>query len=102
MLLPRLKQSRDSAPGAEHSRAVEPDHKSCARQADIEGRGSEVAVADPPLSSVRFFHQCSKNGDVIFPPMRLPDCVETNHRRSGALTEPAREGSFAAARATQD
>ena len=73
MLVAGLKNSRDCAPGAEEFWAVEPDHKSCARQADIEGYLREVAVADPRLTGVRFLHQGAESGDVVFSPLRLPD-----------------------------
>src|ERR1700689_607909 len=102
MLLARMKHPRDRMPGAKQFRAVEPDHKSCARHADIEGYLREVAVADPGVTRVRFLHQCAEGGNLILSPIRLPDRVEANHRRARALTEPSREGGFPAAGATQD
>jgi hypothetical protein len=102
MLLGGPKHSRDRVPSAEDFWAIEPDHMSCAKKAYIEAYFREVAVADPGVTRVRFLHQSAESENVIVPPIRLPDCVEANHGREHALTEPSRESSFAAARAAQD
>jgi len=86
MIVAWLENSRDRAPCAEQSWAIEPDNQIGAWQADVEGRDREVAVADPRLARVRLLHQDTEVGDVILSPLRLPDRVEANHRRARAFT----------------
>ena len=90
----------DGPPGADQPRPLQPHHQVGAGQADIEGHGGEVPVADPGFAGVQTGQGVAELRSRLGP--CAPDLVQVDQRRRGRGREAPRQGGLAGAGAAQE